>query len=115
MIGIKKAKGFTLIEMILVIAILAAIATIAIPRVTYSRRQAEIAACSASKSIINSQIELFYMDTGEFPHNVTFWNTSSAPTTNLLYDYLPDGVPNCPLGAGWVYNTTTHHINAHSH
>ena len=115
MIGIKKAKGFTLIEMILVIAILAAIATIAIPRVTYSRRQAEIAACNASRSIINSQIELYYMDTGIFPHNLTQWNTSSSVTTNILYDYLPDGVPDCPLGTGWAYNTTTHHVNSHTH
>ncbi|QGU95773.1 prepilin-type N-terminal cleavage/methylation domain-containing protein [Clostridium bovifaecis] len=50
--NLKKKKGFTLIELIIVIAILGIIATIAIPKLTNQKKAAQISADKANAKII---------------------------------------------------------------
>lgn len=84
-----QAEGFTLVELMIVVLILAALAAITIPRITGGAATAEANACKANIDMINSQIELYYQNTGDWPNNL---KKVTADT-----DYFPDGEPRCPI------------------
>lgn len=106
-----KRKGVTLIELLIVVLILAALSAIAIPRISQSATRAKSKACETNIDILNSSIELYHAEEGVYP-------TSLTTVTNSL-DYFPDGAPICPV-TGLVYTDTlsdNHRVNAtgHSH
>ena len=84
-----KRKGVTLIELLIVVLILAALSAIAIPRITQSATNAKQKACHTNLDIINSSIELFNADTGAYPTVLTDVTGSTS--------YFPDGAPTCPV------------------
>lgn len=58
----KKKEAFTLIELIIVIAILALLAAVAIPRYNKSKINAEIAAHKTNVSMLKSAAEMRILD-----------------------------------------------------
>lgn len=102
-----QRKGFTLVELLIVVLILGALAAIAIPRISTSTTTAKANACDTNVDVINTQIELYYATTGK-------WPTVLTDTTNDT-DYFPDGPPACPFATAYVYNTTIHRIAGHTH
>ncbi|MGB4569758.1 MAG: type II secretion system protein [Tepidanaerobacteraceae bacterium] len=61
----KGDKGFTLIELIVVIAVLGVLATLIIPRVVGVQSEAETAAMEANEKIIRNALERYYLDNDE--------------------------------------------------
>ncbi|MBP7052650.1 MAG: prepilin-type N-terminal cleavage/methylation domain-containing protein [Phycisphaerae bacterium] len=100
-------KAFTLVELLVVVMILGALAAIAVPRMISGATNAKINACETNVDLINSQIELYYADEGAWPRRLT------AVTTDP--NYFPDGVPACPFGTAYKYSTTTHRVASHAH
>ena len=103
----RVKRGFTLVELLVVVLILGALAAIAIPRISQSAESAKINACKTNVDLINSQIELYYANTGDWPADL---DTIVGDT-----DYFPDGPPECPLGTSYVYSSTLHRVSDHSH
>ncbi|MBN1360706.1 MAG: prepilin-type N-terminal cleavage/methylation domain-containing protein [Sedimentisphaerales bacterium] len=106
----KVRKGFTLVELLVVVLILGALAAIAIPRISQSADSAKRNACKTNVDLINSQIELFYANTGDWPANL------NAIVGNE--DYFPDGAPVCPFGDDYDYDggdDGTHRVAEHNH
>ena len=103
----KNKRGFTLVELMVVVLILGALAFIAIPRIGQSSTRAKINACETNVDLLNSQIELYYAQTGSWPSALSDI-TSDA-------NYFPDGVPVCPFEDSYVYNTSSHRVANHSH
>ena len=101
-----REKGFTLIELIIVVAILGALAAIAIPRITTSTATAKANACATNIDIMNSQIEMYYADTGDYP--------ASLATITGDPNYFPDDAPVCPgsgLSSSYTMDETTHRVS----
>lgn len=85
----RSRKGFTLVELMIVVLILGALAAIAIPRIIGGAVTAKKNACYTNIDTINSQIELYYATNSAWPTNLTTVTTDT--------NYFPDGVPTCPV------------------
>jgi len=103
----RVRKGFTLVELLVVVLILGALAAIAVPRISQSAQTAKVNACKTNVDLINSQIELYFANTGDWPEDVDAILGNS--------DYFPDGPPECPFGTDYSYNDTTHRVAEHTH
>ena len=74
----KKAKfGFTIMEMLIVVAIIAVLVAIAIPTFNGSLHKAKVAADWANLRAFYAEIQLDYMTSGEYNEKVPVdWNTN---------------------------------------
>ena len=86
---VPKGRGFTLVELMIVVLILGALAAIAVPRIMGGATAAKINACKTNIDLINKQLELYYANTGSYPVNLTTITQDPA--------YFPDGEPICPI------------------
>jgi len=107
----KRRKGFTLVELLIVVLILGALAAIAIPRISSSATTAKINACKTNVDTMNTQIELYYADTSSWPADLEIVTKDTT--------YFPDGEPICPVtGAKYPKALTANHRvddSAHVH
>ena len=100
-------RGFTLVEFLVVVLILGALAAIAVPRIMGGAQNAKVNACRTNVDLINAQIELYYANEGSWPAALT--------TVTQDPNYFPDGEPECPLGTAYTVNGTTHRVPDHTH
>ena len=89
-----QKKGVTLIELLIVVLILAALSAIAIPRISQSAQNAKANACDTNVDVINSAIEMYNADNSAYPAVLT------DVTDNATY--FPDGIPACPFSTAYV-------------
>ncbi len=102
-----QRKGVTLVELLIVVLILAALAAIAIPRISQSATTARQRACDTNVALVNTSIELYNADEDAYP--------SSLALVTGETDYFPDGAPACPLATPYVMNGTTFRVATHVH
>lgn len=98
MVQRKKREGVTLIELLIVVLILAALSAIAIPRISQSAHNAKQNACDTNVDIINSAIEMYNADNGSYP--------ATLATVTGSATYFPDGTPICGLGGTYTMNAS---------
>ncbi len=107
-----KGKGFTLVEILLVIVIIGILGAIVIPRITYTESTAKKNACYANVAALNSQIELYRMQEGSYPAVLS--DLENASTNNNNQSYI-DAVPTCPVNSSnYTYNGTTGRVTKHT-
>lgn len=83
--------GFTLVELIVVIAVLAVLAGIAIPRFVNANMAARGSKILADMNACESAINIYYVKNGDYPLN----------TENLVSSYMANW-PKPPLGSALV-------------
>lgn len=96
-------KGFTLIEVLFVVIVIAIIAAIALGRIVTTTATARANACKANQAIMNMQIEQYRLNTGEWPATLA---TVTGSTT-----YFPDGEPVCPSAGTYSMDGTTYRVD----
>ena len=86
----SKKKGFTLIELMIVVVILGILAAVAIPKFLTTKKEAEFRTCQSNLASINSAIEEW-----QFINGVAI--TDALLTSEVLgnVDRFPDGPPKC--------------------
>ena len=91
----RSRKGFTLIELMIVIAIIAILAAILVPNFIRARAQGQVTACKSNLKNIGTALEMYSTDnSGRFP---TSLNT-------LTPNYLKT-IPTCPSAGSAVYSS----------
>jgi prepilin-type N-terminal cleavage/methylation domain-containing protein len=98
----KLKRGLTLIELLVVVIILGALVAIAIPRMSSSADTAKARACQSNQNTIDTQVELYHMNTGG-------WPTLAGITADA--NYFPDGLPECPSNGTYTLDGTTHRVS----
>ncbi len=81
----KKKKGFTLLELLVVLAILAILIAIAIPVYKGQKEKAAITAHNANVRVLETAVESYRQDNGKVPEKLD----------NLVPDYIKS-VPKVP-------------------
>jgi len=67
MMSQKRSKGFTLVELLIVVIILAVLAAVVFPQFSASTNDAKSAALQSNLTNIRSAIEFYYQEHGEYP------------------------------------------------
>ena len=101
----RANRGVSLIELLVVILILGALAVIAVPRVLMPLDDAKENACETNVDVINTQIEMYWAETGEYPANLT------DVTEDV--NRFPDGDPVCPKGGSYSMNNKNRAVCNH--
>ena len=102
-----KRKGVTLIELLIVVLILAALSAVAIPRISQSANNAKKNACHTNIDILNSAIEMYNADESAYPTNLS---TLTGSTT-----YFPDGAPTCAFGTAYSNTLSNNRVSTTGH
>ncbi len=105
---ISKAShraGFTLVEMLLVLVILATLAAIVIPKMAGRSKQAQVTAAKTQIASIETALNAFEIDNGYYPKTGNLDALVNPPgnSQNWKGPYLAKGVPNDPWGNPYIY------------
>jgi len=112
----SSRTGFTLIELMVVVAILGILAAVAIPKFSALIRKSGEGACKGSLGAIRSALSIYYSDMeGQYPDNLTALTVSGKYLSALPSAHVPDYHPatsseqvsriSAALGdfGGWMY------------
>jgi prepilin-type N-terminal cleavage/methylation domain-containing protein len=104
----SRRFAFSLLELMAVIAILAIIAKICLPRVTGGRDSSNKAACATNKGNIEVQCELWR-------HNTGAWPATNLSNVGADVNYFPAGLPTCPVDGTSYTIDATGRVVGHTH
>ena len=108
-------KGFTLVEIMIVIVIIGILAAIAVPNFISTRDTAHQEACRANLRQLKSAIQMYRIDNGSYPAAVS-WTVLKAGTD--LDPYMGEVPSGCPGNGTYTYisssGTITCNASGHS-
>ena len=111
----QRNKAFTLVEILLVVVIIAALAMMVVPRLTGRSEQAKKAIAKADiNSLIPTALKLYELDNGNFPTtsqglNALLKKPSSSPMPQSWNGPYVEKEPLDPWGNPYVYESPGSH------
>jgi general secretion pathway protein G len=76
-----RRSGFTLVELLIVIIVIAVLAAIAIPKFVNSSARSKEASLHADLKLVRDAIERFHSDTSVYPASLDSLSATAAPST----------------------------------
>lgn len=64
----KDHSGFTLVEMLIVLSIISVLIILIVPNLGKSNQEVHKQGCDALVSIVQSQVQLYYFENGDYPN-----------------------------------------------
>ena len=99
-------------ELLLVVLILAILASIVVPRITESSADAKQAKCDSNvANLIRALEQRAISNEGDYPADQTEFNSEILNSTT----YFPHGAPTCPYSTSYTYNAITKSVAYHTH
>ncbi|MGH7241907.1 MAG: type II secretion system protein [Phycisphaerales bacterium] len=124
-------KGFTLVEILIVVVILGILAAIVVPQFTNATQDAQAGNIKAQLDTLNNQIELFRARTNAYPTAAEYAAPSTTNTAYTMWGTMIDGgyvkaPPVNPVNGsssvvfasagtatdGWYWDAATNTLNA---
>ena len=101
----RRRSGFSLIELLLVLVILAVLAAVVVPKFTNRTEQARITAAKTDISMLDTALDAYEIDNGRFPSSDEGLNAlvTAGSAKNWKGPYIKKGVPTDPWGNAYVY------------
>jgi general secretion pathway protein G len=104
-----RQSGFSLVELMAALAIIALVAGIILPQVIGENEDTKIAGCETHKGHIEVQAELWLQNTGS-------WPAANLGNIGTDVNYFPSGLPTCPVdGSSYTIDPSTGRVSGHSH
>ena len=101
--------GFTLVELLLVLVILALIAGLVLPGIIGKAEGAKVRAASSQISRISMSVESFYLDTGSTPDSLEELVREPADVTGWNGPYVKNSILKDPWGKAYQYRVPGEH------
>jgi len=107
----RRARAFTLVEMLLVLVILATLAAIVIPKFAGRSEQAKVTAAASQISSLELALDQFEVDNGYFPKsgNLNALLEQPSDAQGWKGPYLKKNVPLDPWGNAYTYEYPGRH------
>ena len=102
----RAQRGFTLVELLLVLVILGILAALALPKFTGRTEQARITAAQTQIAAFGTALDAFEVDTGAYPRGGDGLNqllAQPADVTGWRGPYLKTEIPLDPWGRAYIY------------
>ena len=117
---LKKSRGFTLVEVMVVVVILGILAALIVPKIMSRPEQARIVKAKQDILAIQSALDLYKLDNGFYPSTdqglqalVTRPNTSPIPQSWKSDGYLQK-LPIDPWGSQYQYENSNEKLRIYS-
>src|SRR5690625_3882452 len=83
----KNQTGFTLIEMLIVLTVISVLILLIAPNLGKSNEKIEDNGCKALQAVVQSQVQLYYLEKGNYPTNID---------SLISEGFLEEGQKECP-------------------
>ena len=105
----KGQRGFTLVELLLVLVILALIAGLVLPGIIGKAESAKAKAASSQISRISMSVESFYLDTGNTPSSLDELVNEPSGVSGWNGPYIKNSLLKDPWGQPFQYRAPGEH------
>lgn len=98
---LRKHKGFTLLEMIIVVAIMAILFLLSVPNISKVMKSVEDKGCASLTKVVDTAIMQYKIDYNEFPSSIS---------DLVIGGYITDEQTRCSNGKNIFINSDGHAV-----